>query len=94
MNKKVFYIILLILVFAVSSYLYFSYTSPDEPAEQPETEEESEDRLAEIEQESIEENINAFDITDDIRLTEDFEQENDNEDISTLNQKQVKYHPW
>ena len=92
MIKKGFLILILISVFATAGYLYVENILSDEQLEeQPQVEEpDKEDKLSKSDQEGVEENINAFDIEDDFRITEESEEKEEKDtEIAALNQKQV-----
>src|SRR5690554_410161 len=60
MDKKTTYIIVLITLIVVSAYAYFTYISPEA---------DNKDRLSKSEIPGVEENINAYNIEDDYKLT-------------------------
>lgn len=86
MNRKITYIFILLLVVAVSGYAYFINMSPDEVPKQQTEDQTQEDRLTKTELENVEENINAFNIENDFRITQNLSQEK-NEVLALNSQK-------
>ncbi len=87
MIKKTFLILISISIFSIAGYLYIENILSEEQQEAEDPA--KEDRLSKSEQEGIEENINAFDIDDDLRITEESEEKDEDTEITALEQGEV-----
>ncbi|MFW5980700.1 MAG: L,D-transpeptidase family protein [Halanaerobiaceae bacterium] len=65
MKKKIIYVLIFLLIIGISGYVYFSNTFSEERPEPS-----KEDRISKSEREGVEENINAYDIENDLQLTQ------------------------
>ncbi|MFW5991698.1 MAG: L,D-transpeptidase [Halanaerobiaceae bacterium] len=82
MNKKYFYIFMFLLVIAVAGSAYFMNISPDGIREEG-----RKDRLSKTELSGVEENINAYDIEDDFKITQNLQREE--KDLLTLRPREI-----
>ncbi|ABR49101.1 hypothetical protein Amet_2951 [Alkaliphilus metalliredigens QYMF] len=92
MYRKITLVMIGIIMVTVSSCAYRRDVPPEEEPDSrqqptPSVEQPREDKLAKSEQEAVEENINGFEIEDDLRITEATDREEKNR-ISCLSQQQ------
>lgn len=83
MNKKVIFVVMLILIFTISGLVYFMGISPKQKKEQAKEDPFSKPRI-----EGVEENINGFNIEDDFRMTQKLQV--DREKLLALNPQERK----
>lgn len=89
MYRKTTILIAVAAVIAVSSYLYLREVPPAPQREQlrPSQNVPREDKLTKSDQEAVEENINGYDLENDLRITETIEADEENR-IESLSQQQ------
>lgn len=95
MYRKITLILMIIVMATVSSCSYRRITPPDERPPQrqeptPSGDLTREDKLAKSDQEAVEENINGYNIEDDLRITETIEEEDESRKLCISQQQRME----